>query len=102
CTPCWWQLLKGFQEIGNGVIAIPYLGDPVRSLWWRTYNNPCAWQSKLFNAISKSRSERGGWRIGSSRGISKFLVANNIRPRWKRHLDHVLSTEKNVDFVFMM
>ena len=52
CTPSWWQLLKGFQETGNEVIAIPYLGDPVRSLWWRTYDNPCSWQSRLFNAVS--------------------------------------------------
>ena len=42
CTPSWWQLLKGFQETGNEVIAIPYLGDPVESLWWRTYRNPCS------------------------------------------------------------
>ena len=102
CTPSWWQLLKGFQEIGNEVIAIPYLGDPVRSLWWRTYDNPCSWQSKLFNAVSKSGSDTGKWENAPSEKISKFLLANHVRLRWKRHLDYVLSKEKNVDFVFMM
>jgi len=102
CTPSWWQLLKGFQETGNEVIAIPYLGDPVQSLWWRTYQNPCAWQSKLFNAVSKSGSDRLNGKAGLSAAVSNFLVKNHIRPRWKRHLDYVLSKEKNVDFVFMM
>ncbi|HEX9339686.1 MAG TPA: glycosyltransferase [Thermoplasmata archaeon] len=102
CTPSWWQLLKGFQETGNEVIAIPYLGDPVQSLWWRTYENPCSWQSKLFNALSRVRSDHLNGKVGPSAAVSKFLVKNHIRPRWKRHLDYVLSKEKDVDFVFMM
>ncbi len=102
CTPAWWQLLKGFQETGNEVIAIPYLGDPVESLWWRTYPNPCSWQSKLFNAVSKSKSDALNGKAGLSSALSSFLVKNHIRPRWKRHLDNVLLKEKDVDFVFMM
>ena len=102
CTPSWWQLLKGFQETSNEVIAIPYLGDPVESLWWRTYENPCSWQSKLFNAVSKSGSDGLNGKAGASAAISNVLVKNYIRPRWKRHLDYVLSREKDVDLVFMM
>ena len=41
CTPAWWQLWKALYEIGHEVIVTPYLGDPVDSLWWRTYPNPC-------------------------------------------------------------
>jgi len=102
CTPSWLQLLKGFQETGNEVIAIPYLGEPVQSLWWRTYENPCSWQSRLFNATSKSRLHGLNGKAGASATLSNFLVKNHIRPRWKRHLDHVLSKEKDVDLVFMM
>ncbi len=102
CTPSWWQLLKGFQETGNEVIAIPYLGDPVQSLWWRTYENPCSWQSKLFNWASRSRSDSVNGKAGLSATVSSFLVKNHIQPRWRRHLDYVLSKEKDVDFVFMM
>src|SRR6266705_1908397 len=82
CTPSWWQLLKGFHEIGNEVIAIPYLGDPVQSLWWRVYRNPCSRQSKLFNALSKVRSDHLNGKVGPSAAVSKFLVKNHIRPRW--------------------
>ena len=102
CTPSWWQLLKGFQETGNEVIAIPYLGDPVQSLWWRTYQNPCSWQSRLFNVVSKWEAYRVNGKTGVSGTASKILVNNYVRPRWKRHLDLVLSKEKDVDFVFMM
>ncbi len=102
CTPSWWQLLKGFQETGNEVIAIPYLGDPVESLWWRTYRNPCSWQSRLFNAVSKWEAYRVRGKTGVSSTASKFLVKSHIRPRWKRHLEYVLSKEKDVDFIFMM
>jgi spore maturation protein CgeB len=102
CTPSWWQLLKGFQETGNEVIAIPYLGDPVKSLWWRTYENPCSWQSQLFNAVSRPGSDGLSGKAGPSAVLSKFLVKNYIRPRWKKHLDCILSKEKDVDFVFMM
>jgi len=102
CTPSWWQLLKGFHETGNEVIAIPYLGDPVESLWWRTYENPCSWQSRLFNVVSKWEAYRVKGKVGVSAAASKFLVDAYIRPRWRRHLDYVLSKEKDVDFVFMM
>ena len=49
CTPSWWQLLKALHETGNEVIAVPFLGDPIESLWWRCYPNPCAAESKLYN-----------------------------------------------------
>src|SRR6266567_5422898 len=74
CTPSWLQLLKGFQETGNEVIAIPYLGDPVQSLWWRTYENPCSWQSRLFNVVSKWEAYRVNGKTGVSASASKVLV----------------------------
>ena len=41
--------LKALHETGNEVIAVPFLGDPVESLWWRCYPNPCTAESKLYN-----------------------------------------------------
>ncbi len=34
-TPAWWQLMKGLYEIGVEVIAAPYQGPAIESLWWR-------------------------------------------------------------------
>ncbi|MBC7811749.1 MAG: hypothetical protein H7175_11410, partial [Burkholderiales bacterium] len=39
-TPSWWQLLKGLYEIGVEVIATPYQGPAIETLWWRAEPNP--------------------------------------------------------------
>src|SRR5579871_6638868 len=39
-TPAWWQLMKGLYEIGVEVIATPYQGPAIESLWWRAAPNP--------------------------------------------------------------
>jgi len=55
CTPSWWQLLKALHETGNEVIVVPYLGGAVESLWWRTYENSCKFESILYNNFLKSQ-----------------------------------------------
>lgn len=60
-TPAWWQLLKAFYEIGVEVIATPYQGPAIESLWWRAAPNPAQWQGDAFKAV------RDGLRkVGSS------------------------------------
>jgi len=58
CTPSWWQLFKALHESGDEVIVIPYLGDPVESLWWRTYPNPCSLESKMYNWYLERKQNR--------------------------------------------
>ena len=50
-TPAWWQLLKGLYEVGVEVIATPYQGAAIESLWWRSEPNPARWQGDLFKAM---------------------------------------------------
>jgi hypothetical protein len=47
-TPAWWQLMKGLYEIGVDVVATPYQGPAIESLWWRAEPNPAQWQGDLF------------------------------------------------------
>ncbi len=47
-TPAWWQLMKGLYEIGVDVIAAPYQGPAIESLWWRAERNPAKWQGDVF------------------------------------------------------
>jgi hypothetical protein len=49
-TPAWWQLMKGLYEIGVEVIATPYQGPAVESLWWRAAPNPAQAQGDAFKA----------------------------------------------------
>lgn len=104
CTPAWWQLLKALHETGNEVIATPYLGKPVESLWWRTYANPCDWESITFNLYLERRRKSG---ISPSKRnilspIFDQLIKYYIKPKWAKHILNILQREKQIDAVLMM
>lgn len=94
-TLYWWQLFKGLYENGHELIVIPYMGNPVETLWWRTYPNPCATESLAYNFLADK------FRIRSSdkKGVASQLVDKYIKPKWERHLFKILEKEKNVDAV---
>ncbi|MBZ0274788.1 MAG: hypothetical protein K8I60_01515, partial [Anaerolineae bacterium] len=50
-TPAWWQLLKGFYEIGVEIVATPYQGPAIESLWWQAAPNPAKWQGDTFKLL---------------------------------------------------
>jgi hypothetical protein len=103
CTPSWWQLLKALHETGNEVIAMPFLGDPVESLWWRCYPNPCATESKLFNSYldwKKSRNARKTCQKSgkkSNPSIFNEFSENYIRIKWEKSLLSILDKERDID-----
>src|SRR4030042_7102870 len=71
CTPAWWQLLKALHEIGNEVIVIPYLGNPVERLWWRSYDNLCRKESIIYNSYLEGRKKK--WIDDVASAIAKYL-----------------------------
>lgn len=104
CTPAWWQLLKALYETGHEVIVVPYLGHPVESLWWRTYQNPCERESLIYNAYLEGKKK-----AGKSPSAKTFLTAaadqliqNYVRPKWQRFLCNVIEKEKDVSTVLFM
>jgi glycosyltransferase involved in cell wall biosynthesis len=104
CTPSWFQLFKALHEIGNEVIVVPYLGDPVESLWWRTYPNPCASESKCYNYLLECK-KRFGNLTPKNEKESSFI--NNIIDRyagkkWTSHILSILEKEKDIDAVFFI
>lgn len=102
CTPQWWQLLKAFHEMGHEVIAVPYLGDPVESLWWRTYENPCSIESKVMNKVTENSNDHLAGRAGLSRKAADLLTEHYVKPRWRDHLHHILGEEHPVDLVLFL
>lgn len=104
CTPAWWQLLKALREIGNEVIVIPYLGKPIESLWWRTYDNPCSTESLLYNSYldRKRKNDTAPNKKSILSPVFEQLIKRHIRPKWAKYLKMVLEKEENVDFVFFM
>lgn len=104
CTPAWWQLLKALYEIGNEVIVIPYLGNPVESLWWKSYDNPCRKESIIYNSYLESRKRQG--KSPSEKTllspIATQVIKHYIKPKWERCLLHILRKEQDVDLVLLI
>lgn len=93
CTPAWWQLHKALHEGGNELIVTPYLGDAVTAPWWRTYDNPCYRESKLYSKISGFLDLTAGKDAGTG-GLVKFLTNNWTKPKWQKHLDEIVTDEE--------
>ena len=104
CTPAWWQLLKALYEIGHEVIVVPYLGHPVESLWWRTYQNPCERESLIYNAYLESRKKAGKSPSAKTflSAIADQLIQNYVRPKWQRFLSNLVDKEKDISLILFM
>jgi hypothetical protein len=111
-TPAWWQLLKGLYEVGVEVIATPYQGPAIESLWWRAEPNPAKLQGDTFkfarDAINRIRGERQQAQLGDSseETTSDKLVRRAgqslIAPIWARHLDRILTRQPDTDAVIFL
>jgi hypothetical protein len=105
CTPSWWQLLKAIHETGNEVIAVPFLGEPIDSLWWRCYPNPCATESKLFNRYldwKKSRGTDTTCQKRSNPSLFNSFSENYIQSKWEKFLISIFNKERDIDALFFM
>lgn len=108
CTPSWWQLLKALHETGNEVIAVPFLGDPVESLWWRCYPNPCATESKLVNRYLNWKKSRGTHTSGQkndqkcNRPKATSFLEGYIRTKWEKSLLSIFEKERDIDLLLFM
>jgi spore maturation protein CgeB len=104
CTPAWWQLLKALYEIGNEVIVVPYLGNSVESLWWRTYDNPCSKESIIYNAYLEGKKRRGESPSQKTllTPIATQIIKHYIRPKWENYLISILEKEKDTSLLLFM
>src|SRR6188474_1864408 len=79
-TPAWWQLLKALYEIGVDVIATPYQGPAIESLWWRAEPNPAQWQGDSFklarDTMRKIVGEKPPVQIEENVGTQHVVSAN--------------------------
>lgn len=109
-TPAWWQLLKGLYENGVEVIAMPYQGPAIESLWWRSAPNPAQWQGDVFKSLRdlvralprrRPRPTNDAYAPGETisnravRQAARLLVA----PLWRRQLERQLQGEADIDAV---
>lgn len=111
-TPAWWQLLKGLYEIGVDIIATPYQGAAIESLWWRAAPNPAKLQGDLFKGGRDLLRKVGGNKPAKPEAPSdedslsdktiRYATQNLIAPLWERHLDQLLTKEPDIDAVIVL
>jgi hypothetical protein len=110
-TPAWWQLLKALYEVGVEVIATPYQGPAIESLWWRAEPNPAKLQGDLFKSLRDMHHKLFGRdgappRVTSDESLSDKLVRRAARtliaPIWARHLDRILTAQPDTDAVIFL
>jgi len=104
CTPSWWQLFKALHETGNEIVVVPYLGDSVETLWWRTYPNPCSWESKLYNTYLERKKKHSHLPKATkkSNSFSNKFAEKYVKRKWDKHLINILEKEKDVDAVLFV
>jgi hypothetical protein len=116
-TPAWWQLMKGLYEIGVEVIAAPYQGPAIESLWWRAVANPARLQGDLFqgaralarNLLGKSSAAAPeappaahGQAESPADRATRTAAHALVAPLWARHLDRILTREPDIDAVLLL
>lgn len=111
-TPAWWQLMKALYELGVDLVATPYQGPAVESLWWRAMPNPAHWQGEAFKAlrdVARSvlpRRANGGESASTGDSLSDRAIRSAaqtlIAPVWRRHLERILTREPDVDALLFL
>jgi hypothetical protein len=108
-TPAWWQLLKGLYEVGVEVVATPYQGPAIESLWWQALPNPAKAQGDAFKALRDGVRRLGSDTAqppSSAESVSDVLVRRAaqtaIAPLWHGHLDRTLTQQPDIDAVIFL
>jgi len=112
-TPAWWQLFKGLYEIGAEVIATPYQGPAIEAPWWRAAPNPARREGDAFKLLRDSWRRVGGAREAQATGAQstaesasdrmvRRVAQTVIGPRWRRHIDRILSAQPDIDAVLII
>ena len=112
-TPAWWQLFKGLYEIGAEIIAAPYQGPAIEAPWWRAAPNPARREGDAFKLLRDGWRRIGGLRqtqIAGGRGegetasdrLVRRVAQTVIGPRWRRHVDRILSAQPDIDAVLII
>ena len=104
--------MKGLYELGVEVIATPYQGAAIESLWWRSLPNPARWQGESFKALrdltrsllpSKSAaSAAAASRDSLADKATRRLAQTLIAPVWRRHLEQILTGESDIGAILFL
>ena len=111
CTPAWWQIWKGLNEVGVDLIVTPYRGKAIESPWWRTAPNPLYREAELFAGArglaarlkGDTLLRRGEDNPEDTMGdkLTREAIWRYVTPRWQRHLERILERERDIAAVIV-
>jgi len=108
-TPAWWQLMKGLYEVGVELLAAPYQGPAIESLWWRQAGNPAKLPGDLFKAardaakrVGAAPAEAASNAESAADRLTRQAAHALIAPLWERHLDAILTREPDIAAVIIL
>jgi glycosyltransferase involved in cell wall biosynthesis len=111
CTPAWWQIWKGLNEVGVDLIVTPYRGRAIESPWWRTAPNPLYREAELFagargfaarlkgDTLLRRGEDNPEDTVGDK--LTREAIWRYVTPRWERHLERILERERDVAAVIV-
>ena len=106
-TPAWWQILKGLAEQGVEIIAVPYFGKAVKSLWWNCYENPNLTKVSMYEKLEQIMThlpfykDQMSFRQKNQGSLTK-VINLLIKPKWKKHLEYIIEKEKDIDAIIVL
>jgi hypothetical protein len=111
CTPAWWQIWKGLYEAGVDLIVTPYRGRAIESPWWRTAPNPLYREAETFAAARGAVARLKGDTLlrraeqhpedTTADKLTRGVIWRYVTPRWQRHLERILTRERDIAAVIV-
>jgi len=105
-TPAWWQIMKGLYEAGAELVAVPYIGRGMDSLWWSSYENPSLLEYKAYDKFERALTLVSRM----NRMVARQTTQSIIRPlahaiassNWPKCLDRILELEGDVEAILIL
>ncbi len=97
--PWLWQLFKGFHEEGHELLIIPYLGQSINSIWWRSFQNPNYYKGVLMEKVLGMTKHRPGKK---NLPLIPYLARTFVKPKLKNLINKILNDEKEIDAIFVI
>jgi|SRR5579864_4730653 len=99
-----WQLLQALAEQDIELVVTPYFGAAIESPWWTAAENPTQLEGDIAARLkdlvpSRLRPPGRSDGEGVSNRLTRSLVERVTKPRWQRHLAHLIQTHGDFDAV---
>ncbi|MGB7337324.1 MAG: glycosyltransferase [Phototrophicaceae bacterium] len=116
-TPAFWQLMKALYEVGVEVVATPYQGPAIETLWWRAEKNPAKLYGDAFKSardamravmpppqvqMDETTASDDSNQESAMDKLTRRMAQTLIAPLWQGHLDRILTQQNDIDAVIFL